>query len=439
MAHSDATPAHTPIGRVLGHRARARRGRGRHRARLLVAGGHRRAEGPAHRDRRPRRGGRRRRGRRRRAVAGRHRVRRGRRSRRRRRGDRDPRGLRRDRARPGARGAHLVGIEPRRAAAAHRRRHPAEEGVNAQAAAAAEAAGAPAAPPHIEVPSPTSCRSPTPTRAAPDSPPPSSRSCSAACSAASRSRSPSSARCAGCSRWSSTRWSADSRCGHPAGLVRLAAGRLLAELGRHRPRARRDRRADHGFVALMGRAGIALGPVIMLLFANPISAAAIPKEFIPRRGATSGSGSRRAPRPRSCASCRTSRGRHHVPVARAGRVGGRRHRALAHRPLPCGRRRRARCRGGARRRPRRGVAVDPARGGAQSASSLRPCRMPLTAATTAKTTATTGWPRVHQPSAAAENTAISTSALPNVSTRNTAFGDTNSAHAGSRAAARRCR
>src|SRR5918994_443095 len=36
-----------------------------------------------------------------------------------------------------------------------------------------------------------------------------------------------------------------------------------------------------GFVALIGRAGIALGPVVMLLFANPISAAAIPKEFIP--------------------------------------------------------------------------------------------------------------------------------------------------------------
>ena len=36
-----------------------------------------------------------------------------------------------------------------------------------------------------------------------------------------------------------------------------------------------------GFVALMGRPGIALGPVIMLLFANPISGAAIPKEFFP--------------------------------------------------------------------------------------------------------------------------------------------------------------
>ena len=35
-----------------------------------------------------------------------------------------------------------------------------------------------------------------------------------------------------------------------------------------------------GFVAIMGRAGIALGPIIMLLIANPISAAAIPKEFI---------------------------------------------------------------------------------------------------------------------------------------------------------------
>lgn len=36
-----------------------------------------------------------------------------------------------------------------------------------------------------------------------------------------------------------------------------------------------------GFVALIGRAGIAVGPVVMLLFANPISAAALPKEFIP--------------------------------------------------------------------------------------------------------------------------------------------------------------
>jgi len=35
-----------------------------------------------------------------------------------------------------------------------------------------------------------------------------------------------------------------------------------------------------GFVALIGRAGIAVGPIVMLLFANPISAAAIPKEFI---------------------------------------------------------------------------------------------------------------------------------------------------------------
>ncbi|WP_350349242.1 hypothetical protein ABIQ69_04790 [Agromyces sp. G08B096] len=36
-----------------------------------------------------------------------------------------------------------------------------------------------------------------------------------------------------------------------------------------------------GFVALIGRAGIAVGPVVMLLFANPISAAAMPKEFLP--------------------------------------------------------------------------------------------------------------------------------------------------------------
>ncbi|KQZ08998.1 hypothetical protein ASD23_11820 [Agromyces sp. Root1464] len=36
-----------------------------------------------------------------------------------------------------------------------------------------------------------------------------------------------------------------------------------------------------GFVALIGRAGIAVGPVVMLLFANPISGAAVPKEFYP--------------------------------------------------------------------------------------------------------------------------------------------------------------
>lgn len=36
-----------------------------------------------------------------------------------------------------------------------------------------------------------------------------------------------------------------------------------------------------GFAALMGRAGIAVGAVVMLLFANPISAAAFPKEFLP--------------------------------------------------------------------------------------------------------------------------------------------------------------
>lgn len=35
-----------------------------------------------------------------------------------------------------------------------------------------------------------------------------------------------------------------------------------------------------GLVALIGRAGIAFGPVVMLLFANPLSAAAMPKEFL---------------------------------------------------------------------------------------------------------------------------------------------------------------
>lgn len=36
-----------------------------------------------------------------------------------------------------------------------------------------------------------------------------------------------------------------------------------------------------GAVALIGRAGIALGPVVMLLFANPLSGVAVPKEFYP--------------------------------------------------------------------------------------------------------------------------------------------------------------
>ncbi|WP_455132407.1 hypothetical protein [Microbacterium aurum] len=36
-----------------------------------------------------------------------------------------------------------------------------------------------------------------------------------------------------------------------------------------------------GAVALLGRAGIAVGPVIMMLFANPISGAAMPREFLP--------------------------------------------------------------------------------------------------------------------------------------------------------------
>lgn len=36
-----------------------------------------------------------------------------------------------------------------------------------------------------------------------------------------------------------------------------------------------------GFVALIGRAGIAVGPVVMLLIANPMSGAAMPREFLP--------------------------------------------------------------------------------------------------------------------------------------------------------------
>ena len=36
-----------------------------------------------------------------------------------------------------------------------------------------------------------------------------------------------------------------------------------------------------GLAALMGRAGIAVGAIVMLLFANPISSVALPKEFLP--------------------------------------------------------------------------------------------------------------------------------------------------------------
>src|SRR5680860_911078 len=51
--------------------------------------------------------------------------------------------------------------------------------------------------------------------------------------------------------------------------------------------------------------------------------------------------------------------------------------------------------------------------------------MPLMTATTAKTAPTTGWPRSHQASAAAPKTQISTTALPNGSSRNTALGERN--------------
>lgn len=36
-----------------------------------------------------------------------------------------------------------------------------------------------------------------------------------------------------------------------------------------------------GFVALIGRAGMAVGPVVMMLFANPISGAQLPSQFLP--------------------------------------------------------------------------------------------------------------------------------------------------------------
>lgn len=43
-----------------------------------------------------------------------------------------------------------------------------------------------------------------------------------------------------------------------------------------------------GFAALVGRAGVAIGPVVFLLFANPISSAAQPVEFLPEPWGTVG-------------------------------------------------------------------------------------------------------------------------------------------------------
>ncbi|WP_084105787.1 hypothetical protein [Demequina sp. NBRC 110056] len=43
-----------------------------------------------------------------------------------------------------------------------------------------------------------------------------------------------------------------------------------------------------GCVALIGRAGIAVGPVVMMLFANPISGAALPTQFLPGAWGTIG-------------------------------------------------------------------------------------------------------------------------------------------------------
>lgn len=59
-----------------------------------------------------------------------------------------------------------------------------------------------------------------------------------------------------------------------------------------------------GFASLVGRSGIALGPIVFLLFANPISGAASPKEFRP--GAPSARGSRPALARRCCATSPTS-------------------------------------------------------------------------------------------------------------------------------------
>ena len=90
-----------------------------------------------------------------------------------------------------------------------------------------------------------------------------------------------------------------------------------------------------GFVALMGRAGIGVGVLTFLLVANPISAAAIPVEFL-----ADAAGRDRPVVPAGCCGHAAARPvvlpgrRHHLPVARARRVGGGRHPALPHRALP---------------------------------------------------------------------------------------------------------
>ena len=288
---------------------------------------HRRAEEPADRDRRSGRGGRGRRGRpstsSRRAPST---FDRGRRPRRGRRSDRDTRGLRRGHPRAASPRCSPPPPRARSSPSCSTASRPAlEEGVNAQAAAAAggrrRARGTAA---HRRSTSRMSCRSPTPTRAAPASPRRSSRSCSAACWAASRSPSSSSALSAGWPRCSIYVVVAGFvRRRHPAGLVRRAAGRLPGQLRwPSRSRSPRSAHRSSGSRRSSVAPGIAVGPVVILLFANPISSAGGP-DGVPARAVGRGrpvvpAGSRGDPHPRALV---LPRGRQDVPMARARRHG----------------------------------------------------------------------------------------------------------------------
>ena len=121
------------------------------------------------------------------------------------------------------------------------------------------------------------------------------------------------------------------RRGDPAGLVRRAAGRLpgrtplaftLAFAAIGAPIV--------GFAALVGTPGIAIGPVVFLLFANPISsagaAARVPPRAVGRDRPVVPAGSRRDPHPRTVL---LPGRRQAVPVARARGLGRGRRAAAA--------------------------------------------------------------------------------------------------------------
>ena len=118
-----------------------------------------------------------------------------------------------------------------------------------------------------------------------------------------------------------------------------------------------------GFVALMGRAGIAVGPVVMLLFANPISAAAIPKEFLAQPWGEVGQWFPPGAAATLVRELSVLPGRRHdVLVAGARRVGRRWAAALSGRSLPHRGRCRIQRRRGARRRGDRRAGASPCGG-----------------------------------------------------------------------------